>query len=88
MAQPMSTSEEWEELHLTPAGWVAGSYRHTPWPVVDVSPPEGGVLMVRRHVTATYCGPSRAVEDRTPQTQDMALIESLLAQYGGPDFGI
>jgi hypothetical protein len=84
----MSNSEEWEELHLTPAGWVAGSYRHTPWPVVAVIPPESGVLTVRRHVTAIYGGPSRAVEDRTPQTQDMGLIESLLARYGGPEFGI
>jgi len=84
----MSTSEEWEELHLTPGGWIAGSYRHTPWPALEVSPPEAGVLTVRRHVTATYCGPSRAVEERTPQTQDMALIESLLARFGAPEFTI
>ncbi|KAF7962918.1 translation initiation factor 1 [Cupriavidus sp. UYMU48A] len=84
----MSNSEEWEELHLTPAGWIAGSYRHTPWPVVDVAQPDSSVLTVRRHVTATYCGPSRAIEDRTPQTQDMALIESLLTRYGNPEFTI
>ncbi|KWR74962.1 hypothetical protein [Cupriavidus sp. IDO] len=84
----MSISEEWEELHLTPAGWIAGSYRHTPWPVVDVAPPAAGVLTVKRHVTATYCGPSRAVEDRTPQTHDMALIEALLSRYGSPEFSI
>ncbi|SDP79110.1 hypothetical protein SAMN04488595_12410 [Ralstonia sp. 25mfcol4.1] len=84
----MSNSEEWEELHLTPGGWVAGSYRHTPWPKVDIAPPDAGVLTVRRHVTATYCGPSRAIEDRTPQTRDMALIESLLARYGNPEFSI
>lgn len=84
----MSNSEEWEVLHLTPAGWIAGSYRRTPWPKVDMDPPETDVLTVRRHVTTTYCGPSRAVEDRTPQTQDMALIESLLARYGNPEFSI
>jgi len=39
-------------------------------------------------VTAIYGGPSRAVEDRTPQAQDMGLIESLLARYGGPEFDI
>lgn len=84
----MSNTEEWEVLHLTPAGWIAGSYRHTPWPAVDVEAPDSGVLTVRRHVTATYCGPSRAVEDRTPQTQDMALIESLLDRYGSPEFSV
>ncbi|CAG9167723.1 hypothetical protein LMG23992_00891 [Cupriavidus laharis] len=84
----MSNSDEWEELHLTSAGWIAGSYRHTPWQPVDVEPPETGVLTVRRHVTATYCGPSRTVEDRTPKTQDMALIESLLTRYGNPEFSI
>ncbi len=84
----MLNSEEWEELHLTPAGWIAGSYRHTPWPEVDVAPPDTGVLTVRRHVSATYGGPSRAVEDRTPRTDDMAVIESLLAQYGSPAFNI
>ncbi len=84
----MSNNEEWEELHLTPAGWIAGSYRQTPWQAVDVTPPDSAVLTVRRHVTAIYCGASRAVEDRTPQTQDMALIESLLSRYGSPEFGI
>jgi hypothetical protein len=53
-----------------------------------VTPPDSAVLTVRRHVTAIYCGASRAVEDRTPQTQDMALIESLLSRYGSPEFGI
>ncbi|ABF12286.1 hypothetical protein ACUXAV_002243 [Cupriavidus metallidurans] len=84
----MPNNEEWEELHLTPAGWIAGSYRHTPWQPVAVTPPDAAVLTVRRHVTATYGGPSRAIEDRTPQTQDMALIESLLTRYGSPEFGI
>ena len=84
----MSNNEEWEVLHLTPDGWVAGSYRHTPWPEVDVAPPDADVLTVRRHVSAEYCGPSRMVEERTPQTQDMALIESLLSRFGSPAFNI
>ncbi len=84
----MPNNEEWEELHLTPDGWVAGSYRHTPWSSVEVPAPETGVLKVRRHVTATYCGPSRVVEDRIPQTQDMALVESLLERYGEPSFNV
>lgn len=84
----MPNSEEWEELHLTPAGWIAGSYRHTPWPAVDVETPAANVLTVRRHVSAVYGGQSRAVEDRTPQTEDMALIESLLARYGSPQFNV
>jgi len=84
----MPNSEEWQELHLTPNGWIAGTYRRTPWPVVNVTPPETRVLTIRRHVTAIYCGPSRVVEDRTPQTEDMAQIESLLARYGEPEFSV
>jgi hypothetical protein len=55
---------------------------------VEVAPPAAGVLTVRRHVTATYCGPSRAVEDRTPEITDMALIEALLERHGDPVFRI
>jgi len=84
----MPNSEEWEEIHLTPKGWIAGSYRRTPWPAVEAAAPDARVLTVRRHVTAVYGGPSRAVEDRTPQTQDMALIESLLTQFGNPEFNV
>lgn len=62
----MSINDEWEEMHLTPAGWASGSYRHTPWPAVDVPLPEVVVMTVRRHVSATYGGPSRVVEERNP----------------------
>ncbi|NUT16644.1 MAG: translation initiation factor 1, partial [Cupriavidus sp.] len=34
------------------------------------------------------CGPSRAVEYRTPETTDMALIEALLERHGNPVFQI
>ncbi|WP_354684505.1 translation initiation factor 1 [Cupriavidus necator] len=84
----MSVIEEWEAMHLTPEGWQEGSYRHAPWRAVEVPPPAAGVLTVRRHVTATYCGPSRAVEDRTPEIADMALIEALLERHGAPVFKI
>ncbi len=84
----MPNNEEWEELHLTPDGWIAGSYRHTPWQAVSVAQPDASVLTVRRHVTAIYGGPSRAIEDRTPQTEDMGLIESLLTRFGNPEFKI
>lgn len=84
----MSTIEEWEALHLTPEGWQPGTYRHSPWQEVQIAPPAAGVLTVRRHVTATYCGPSRAVEDRTPEIADMALIEALLERHGAPVFKI
>jgi len=75
-------------LHLTPAGWVAGSYRHAPWPLVVVAPPAAGVLTVRRNVTSSTNGPARATEDRTPMTQDAALIDALLAEFGNPKFNV
>ena len=33
-------------------------------------------------------GYHEALDKLTPQTQDMALIESLLTRYGSPEFGI
>jgi len=84
----MLINDEWEEMHLAPGGWIAGSYRHTPWPAVEIPRPDTPVLTVRRHVTATYGGPSRVVEERTPLTSDMSQIESLLIRYGDPEFGI
>lgn len=84
----MSVNDEWEEMHLTPAGWATGSYRHTPWPAVDVPLPDVVVMTVRRHVSATYGGPSRVVEERNPLAADISQIEALLIKYGDPDFGI
>ncbi|WP_420995202.1 translation initiation factor 1 [Cupriavidus sp. 30B13] len=84
----MSVSEEWEEMHLTPDGWVAGSYQHVPGPVVTRAAPANEVLTVRRHVTATYGGPSRAVEDRTPRTDRLEVLEQLLDRYGSPAFSV
>ena len=84
----MSVSDEWEELHLTPEGWRAGSYRHEPGDAVIVEPPANDVLTVRRHVAAVYGGPSRAIEDRTPRTDDMSQIARLLLKYDAPVFGV
>ena len=84
----MSICEEWELMHLTPQGWKDGSYRHAPGDAIEIAPPADDVLTVRRHVTATYGGPSRVIEDRTPHTDDMALIERLLSTYGAPGFGV
>lgn len=83
-----STNDEWEIMHLTPAGWMDGSYRHEPGEAVAIAAPADDVLTVRRHVSATYGGPCRVVEDRTPRTEDMALIEQLLTKFGAPGFGV
>ncbi|WP_454766338.1 translation initiation factor 1 [Cupriavidus campinensis] len=84
----MSVCEEWEIMHLTPEGWKDGSYRHEPGDAVAIAPPADDVLTVRRHVSAAYNGPSRVIEDRTPRTEDMALIEQLLSKFGAPGFGV
>lgn len=85
----MKDSEAWEEQHLTPAGWVSGSYRRAPWPAVTVAAPVAGVLTVRRNVISGVNGPARATEDRTPRSQDdAALIDALLAQFGNPKFNV
>lgn len=84
----MPVCDEWEELHLTPDGWKAGSYRHEPGDAILIAPPADEVLTVRRHVAAVYGGPSRVIEDRTPRTDDMEQIEHLLLKYGAPVFGV
>jgi len=84
----MSINDEWEEMHLTPAGWTTGSYRHTPWLAVNVPLPDVAVMTARRHVTAMYGRLSRIVEERNPLAADISQIEALLTRYGDPDFRI
>jgi hypothetical protein len=84
----MSTIEEWEEMHLTPEGWIDGSYRLAPGEQIELPRPATEVLTIRRHVVATYGGASRVTEDRTPRTDDMPLIERLLQEFGAPVFKV
>ncbi len=83
----MSLSDEWEEVHLTPAGWVDGSYKHDFAKSVDVPVPQDAVLTVFRHVTVGAIGATPKVHEKeTPLTTDSNLIAELRAKYGKPTF--
>ncbi len=84
----MSVSDEWEEVHLTPAGWVDGSYKHDFGKRKDVPVPPDAVLTVLRHVTVGAIGASAKVrEEETLLSADAALIAELRAKFGKPTFG-
>jgi len=84
----MAASSEWEEVHLTPSGWVDGSYKHDFQGVTEVPMPVDAVLTVRRrvHVASTFSAPDIS-EDETAHSGDAALIAELKAKFGKPTFG-
>ena len=83
----MSVSDEWEEVHLTPAGWIDGSYKHDFGKRVDVPVPKDTVLTVLRHVTVGAIGASAKVREKeTALTTDASLIAELRAKHGKPNF--
>lgn len=85
----MAASNEWEEMHLTPAGWVQGSAlydfkRKEPKPT-----PSDAVLTVRRHVYLPAYGAKVQVDEtRSELSRDADLIKALLERYGEPTFGV
>ena len=85
----MAASNEWEDMHLTPAGWVRGTAlydfdRKEPKPI-----PTDAVLTVRRHVHLPAYGEKIQVEEtRSELSRDAALVKSLLERYGEPTFGV
>ena len=84
----MAASREWEDVHLTPGGWVDGSYKHDFQPVTEVPRPSNAVLTVTRrvHVAALLAKPDIS-ETEVAHTSDTALIAELKAKYGKPTFG-
>ncbi len=62
-----SANDEWEIMHLTPTGWMDGSYRHEPGEAVAIAPPADDVLTVRRH--ASTAGRPAWSRTRTPRTE-------------------
>ncbi|WP_247538949.1 translation initiation factor 1 [Ralstonia pseudosolanacearum] len=85
----MVASNEWEELHLTPAGWVDGSYRLDGGDRMDVDAPADAVLTVRRRVyVASLMSGADIDQDETPRTKDTARIAALRQQFGEPPFGV
>lgn len=84
----MPASDEWEEAHLTPNGWVYGSYKHDFGIQVHKLTPDDAVLRIRRRVYVGAIGAGAQVtETETALTDDEAKIEALRSKYGRPVFG-
>ncbi|MGY8527582.1 translation initiation factor 1 [Paracidovorax citrulli] len=86
----MALSSEWEEVHLTPSGWVDGSYKHdNSNGVSEVPVPADAVLSVRRkvYVASTFSKPDIS-EEETVRSSNESLIAELKAKFGKPVFGV
>ena len=87
----MAASNEWEVQYLTESGWVTGGYKLDCGEHKQDSRPENAVLSVRRHVTVGKLGAPSSMkvdESRSNLISDSAKIDSLLAKYGEPNFGV
>ena len=85
----MALSDEWEEVHLTPKGWVDGSYMHDHGHTQSREVPPDTVLTAYRRVFVAAIGarPNVTMEE-TVRTTDEALIKRLLEKFGPPVFGV
>lgn len=83
----MSLSDEWEDEHLTPSGWVSGSYKHD-FGREQRPVPMGAVLTVRKHTVVGAIGamPNVGVSE-TLLTGDHELVSALRKKFGEPTFG-
>ena len=84
----MAASDEWEEVHLTPNGWVDGSYKHDFGNRVEVPTPTDALLTIRRHVYVGAIGAeAKVTETETPRIEDTTKIAELRLKFGKPTFG-
>jgi hypothetical protein len=86
----MALSNEWENMHLTPSGWVQGSTKLDFQRSSEYRPvPEDAVLTAYREVYVGAIGATAQVtENTTKLSSDAELINSLMAKFGKPQFGV
>lgn len=87
----MAASNEWEIRYLTESGWITGGYKLDCGDKKTDVKPEGALMWSRRHVTVGKLGAPSSMnvdESRGNLIQDKNKINSLLAKYGEPQFGV
>ncbi|MGT2455729.1 hypothetical protein ACU4GI_21930 [Cupriavidus basilensis] len=88
-AAAFGAREAWVEAHLTPSGWIYGSYKDEDAPPVLVAAPSSAVLTVRRHyIVSGATAPRRLSEVRTTRADSTRQIIRLLEAFGEPHFNI
>ena len=78
----MSASDEWQDRHLTPAGWVEGSYRVDGQGITWVENPSDCVLTVRHSEYSGWGSNIVSSDDVKWEHEDKSLISELLAKHG------
>ena len=79
----MAASREWTEWHLTPAGWQRGSEKVDGPPATIVEPPADRVQTVEyQEELASSFSSLHKTTSVLWQTDDIALLDELLAKYG------
>ena len=79
-------SDEMQEMHLTPQGWVAGNARYDDKTRDEYGCPADAVLTIRREVVAASIGQGRATQEESALISDHELIKELKNKFGAPPF--
>ncbi|MGO4332172.1 MULTISPECIES: hypothetical protein [unclassified Cupriavidus] len=84
-----ASGEAWIEAHLTPSGWIYGSYKDEDARPVLIPPPGESLLTVRRHfLVGAAAAPRRLSEIRTTRANSAREIARLLEVFGEPHFNV
>jgi hypothetical protein len=78
----MSASDEWQDRHLTPAGWVEGSYRVDGAGITWADDPADRVPTVRHSEFSGWGSNIHRSDDVKWEHEDKNLVAELLAKYG------
>jgi hypothetical protein len=77
-------SNEWQEYHLTPRGWVSGSHREDSVGVTNVEAPPDRVLTTRytEYLGTMFGGKWKRDSEEMWRSPDETSIEELLQKFG------
>jgi hypothetical protein len=78
----MSQSNEWTEWHLTPDGWVRGSYRTDPTATKIVQPPADRVLTCKWSEYKETFGPMDKSSETLWEYDDKKQLRELVDRLG------
>jgi hypothetical protein len=79
----VSASNEWQEYHLTPTGWVEGSEKIDFVGVREAPIPAHRVLTVRSvEYMSSGFSPLRSYWEETWRSDDSSAVQKLVAKFG------
>ena len=82
----MDFSHEWTDWHLTPKGWVKGSYKVDFKEEIDVVAPKNRVLTRRyEEIITSVSAPLKIVKSNVWDNGDTEMIKRLYKKYQFPN---